>query len=118
MLHIGPVATGSLVSADPQLRQEFSSRYGVLAFNQADLAAVIESIYGNRKDQVNGFSRVTGILNPWQVPTFNIVFFQYMLILGMTDYRDGTREREWQQYSVLMAAAVLKAIVEDMPPPE
>ena len=45
-------------------------------------------------------------------------FFQYMLILGMTDYRDGTKEKDWQQYSVLMAAAVLKAIVEDMPPPK
>lgn len=41
-----------------------------------------------------------------------------MLILGMTDYRDGTKEKDWQQYSVLMAAAVLKAIVEDMPPPK
>lgn len=53
MIHIGPVAAGRHVSADPQLRQEFSSRYGVSAFNQADLAAVVESIYGNRKDQVN-----------------------------------------------------------------
>jgi len=93
MIHIGPVAAGRLVSGDPQLRQEFSSRYSVSAFNQADLAAVIESIYGNRKDQ-------------------------YMLILGMTDYRDGTKEKDWQQYSVLMAAAVLKAIVEDMPQPK
>ena len=44
--------------------------------------------------------------------------FKYMLILGMTDYRDGTKEKVWQQYSVLMAAAVLKAIVEEMPPPK
>jgi hypothetical protein len=43
--------------------------------------------------------------------------FQYMLIRGMTDYRDGTKEREWQQYSSLMAAAVLRAIVEEMEPP-
>ena len=56
MIHIGPVAAGRLVSGDPQLRQEFSSRYSVSAFNQADLAAVIESIYGNRKDQVKELS--------------------------------------------------------------
>merc|ERR1719367_983825 len=93
MIHVGPVAAGRLVATDPQFRQEFSSRYRVSAFNQADLAAVVESIYGNRKDQ-------------------------YMLILGMTDYRDGTKEKVWQQYSVLMAAAVLKAIVEEMPPPK
>ena len=56
MIHVGPVAAGRLVSGDPQLRQEFSSRYSVSAFNQADLAAVIESIYGNRKDQVKEMS--------------------------------------------------------------
>ena len=52
MIHLGPVAAGRQVSSDNQLRQEFSSRYGVAAFDQADLAAVVESIYGNRKDQV------------------------------------------------------------------
>ena len=53
MIHVGPVAAGRLVATDPQFRQEFSSRYRVSAFNQADLAAVVESIYGNRKDQVS-----------------------------------------------------------------
>jgi hypothetical protein len=39
------------VSLDDQLRQEFSRRHGILAFD-AELDAVVESIYGNRKDQV------------------------------------------------------------------
>ena len=57
-----------------------------------ELDAVVESIYGNRKDQ-------------------------YVLIRGITDYRDGTTEKEWQQYSSLMAASVFRSIVEAMPPP-
>jgi hypothetical protein len=40
-----------------------------------------------------------------------------MLIKGMADYKDGTRRKDWQQYSALMAAAVLRTVVESMPPP-
>ncbi len=39
------------VSLDDQLRQEFSRRNGIVAFD-SELDAVVESIYGNRKDQV------------------------------------------------------------------
>lgn len=88
MLHVGPVASGKSIALDDQLRQEYASRNGILAFD-SDLETVVESIYGNRKDQ-------------------------YTLIRGMADYRDGTRRKEWQQYASLMAASVLKAIVEEM----
>lgn len=57
-----------------------------------ELDAVVESIYGNRKDQ-------------------------YVLIRGITDYKDGTTEKEWQHYSALMAAAVFRSVVEAMQPP-
>lgn len=40
-----------------------------------------------------------------------------MLIKGMADYKDGTYSKEWQQYAALMAAAVLRSVVECMPPP-
>ena len=88
MLHVGPVASGKSIALDDQLRQEYASRNGILAFD-SDLETVVESIYGNRKDQ-------------------------YTLIRGMADYRDGTRRKEWQQYASLMAASVLKAIVEEI----
>ena len=51
VLHLGPVAAGRQVSLDDQLRQEFSRRNGIVAFD-SELDAVVESIYGNRKDQV------------------------------------------------------------------
>ena len=94
MLHLGPVASGRQIALDDQLRQEFSARHLIACFD-TELDAVVESIYGNRKDC-------------------------YMLIRGITDYRDGTRDgsREWAQYSALMAAAVLRAVVEEMDPPE
>jgi hypothetical protein len=52
MIHLGPVAAGRQVALDDQLRQEFSRRHGIVAFN-TELDAVVESIYGNRKDQVS-----------------------------------------------------------------
>jgi len=36
------------------------------------------------------------------------------MIRGMADYKDGTRRKDWQQYAALMAAAVLRTIVEQM----
>ena len=51
VLQLGPVAAGRQVALDDQLRQEFSRRNGIVAFN-TELDAVVESIYGNRKDQV------------------------------------------------------------------
>ena len=48
-VHLGLVASGRCVVSDPQLHQDFASELGVLAFDQ-EMDAVVESIYGNRKD--------------------------------------------------------------------
>ena len=47
MLHHGPIAAGKSVALDDQMRQEYASRNGILAFD-SELDAVVESIYGNR----------------------------------------------------------------------
>lgn len=52
VLHLGPVAAGRQIALHDQLRQEYSRRHGIVAFD-TELDAVVESIYGNRKDQVN-----------------------------------------------------------------
>ena len=80
------------MALDDRLRQEFARRHGIICFD-LELDAVVESIYVNRKDN-------------------------YTLIRGIADYRDGSREREWQNYASLMAASVLRAIVEAMDEPE
>lgn len=101
MLHVGPIGAGRRVAFNERLRHDFSSRFhGILAFD-CELDSVIESIFGNRKDS-------------------------YMLIRGIADYKDGTTGsatrgtrgssggKDWQQYAALMAAAVLKAVVNEM----
>ena len=49
MIHLGPVASGRQVVSHEQMRQEFSSQVGILAYD-AEFDSVVESIYGNRKD--------------------------------------------------------------------
>lgn len=90
VLHIGPVAAGRGVALDDQLRQEFAYKNGVLAYD-SELDAAVESIYGNRKDH-------------------------YMLIRGISDYKDGTRRKEWQQYAALVAASAAKKIIQSIEP--
>ena len=102
-LHIGPIGAGRRVAFNERLRHDFSARFhGILAFD-CELDSVIESIFGNRKDS-------------------------YMLIRGISDYKDGTTGsatrgtrggggsggKDWQQYAALMAASVLKSVVNQM----
>lgn len=87
-LHLSPIASGRQVVRSDQLRQQFSSRFGVLAFD-CEYDAVIESILGNCKES-------------------------FICIRGISDYRDGTRKKEWQPYSALAAASVMKAIISRM----
>lgn len=39
-----------------------------------------------------------------------------MVIRGVADYRDGTKRRDWQNYAALVAAAFMRAVVENLPP--
>lgn len=48
-VHLGLIASGRCVVADARLHQDFAAELGVLAFDQ-EMDAVVESVYGNRKD--------------------------------------------------------------------
>lgn len=85
MIHLGPIAAGRQVCKDDQLRQDFASRFGILAFD-TEYDAVIESVFGNRKDC-------------------------YVIIRGISDYKDGSRRKEWQPYASLAAAAFTKSVI-------
>ncbi|CAB4066442.1 unnamed protein product [Lepeophtheirus salmonis] len=90
VVHLGPIAAGRKVAHNDQLRQLFANQNGILAYD-SEVDAVVESIFGNRKDQ-------------------------YMLIRGMCDYQDGSsKSHQWKQYAALMAASVLKCIINEMP---
>lgn len=87
-VHLGPIGGGRAVIKDQTLRQDFATHYGCLGFDY-EFDPVLESIFGNRKDH-------------------------YMCIRGMSDYRDGMRNKEWQPYASLAAAAFMKAVIMTM----
>ncbi|XP_078046422.1 uncharacterized protein LOC144474909 isoform X1 [Augochlora pura] len=90
-IHLAPVASGRQIARDDQLRQKFSARFGALAFD-AEMDAVVESILGNCRES-------------------------FAVIRGISDYKDGSRIKEWQPYASLAAASVMKSIICAMDPP-
>lgn len=87
----GPIGAGKPMVREDALRLDFSTRHACAAFD-TEFDQVIESIVGNRKDSF-GFIR------------------------GVTDYLDGTKNVEWQPYASLAAAAFMKTVIENLPPP-
>ncbi|XP_076647532.1 uncharacterized protein LOC143356049 isoform X1 [Halictus rubicundus] len=90
-IHLVPVASGRYIARDDQLRQKFAARFGALAFD-AEMDAVVESILGNCRES-------------------------FAVIRGISDYKDGSRIKEWQPYASLAAASVMKSIICAMDPP-
>ncbi|XP_046821328.1 uncharacterized protein LOC124948962 isoform X3 [Vespa velutina] len=90
-IHLAPIASGRQIARDDQLRQKFATRFGALAFD-AEMDAVVESILGNCREN-------------------------FAVIRGISDYKDGSRIKEWQPYASLAAASVMKAVICAMDPP-
>ncbi|XP_073943182.1 uncharacterized protein isoform X2 [Choristoneura fumiferana] len=90
-VHCAPVAGGRAVSAAGEARAAFAARARARAYD-CELDAVLDSVVGNRKDC-------------------------FVSVRGISDYRDGTRGKDWQPHAALAAAAVMKAIVAAMDPP-
>ncbi|KAK9871148.1 hypothetical protein WA026_011430 [Henosepilachna vigintioctopunctata] len=90
-IHLGSIASGRQIVKDDTLRQKFAAQMGVLSFD-CEFDTVIESILGNCKDS-------------------------FICIRGISDYKDGTRQKEWQPYASLVSASVMKAIICGLEPP-
>ncbi|XP_039749383.1 uncharacterized protein LOC120626142 isoform X1 [Pararge aegeria] len=90
-VHCAPVAGGRAVSCAGEARAAFASHARALAYD-CELDAVLDSVVGNCKDC-------------------------FLSIRGISDYRDGTRGKEWQPNAALAAAAVMKAIILALEPP-
>ncbi|XP_063909008.1 uncharacterized protein LOC135126793 isoform X2 [Zophobas morio] len=90
-IHLSTIASGRQVVRDDRLRQQFAAEVGALAFD-CEFDAVIESVLGNCKDS-------------------------FVIIRGISDYKDGTRRKEWQPYASLAAASVMKSIICGLEPP-
>lgn len=84
-LHLGPIGSGyDLVKSDT-LRTEFAKQHGLIA-TDVELNSVLDSIVGNCRDS-------------------------FLVVKGISDYKDGTTTKKWQNYSSLCAASVMKSIV-------
>ncbi|GBP39437.1 Histone-lysine N-methyltransferase SETMAR [Eumeta japonica] len=86
-----PVGGGRAAACAGEARLAFAARTRVLAYD-CELDAVLDSVVGNRKDC-------------------------FICVRGISDYRDGTRGKEWQPHAALSAAAVAKALICAMDPP-
>lgn len=84
-IHFGAIGSGRMLMRDDASRLAFANQHGLLAFDP-EFDAVIESVFGNRKDN-------------------------YVFIRGVSDYKDGTKKKEWQPNAALAAAAFMKAVI-------
>lgn len=84
-LHLGPIGSGyDLVKSDT-LRTEFAKQHGLIA-TDVELNSVLDSVVGNCRDS-------------------------FLVVKGISDYKDGITNKKWQNYASLAAASVMKAIV-------
>lgn len=84
-VHLGPIGSGSGQIRSDSLRSEFAKKYNLLA-TDIEMSSVLDSVMGNCKDS-------------------------FILVKGISDYKDGWSTRKWQNYAALAAASVMKSIV-------
>lgn len=84
-LHLGPIGSGYDKVKSDTLRTEFAKQHGLVA-TDVELNSVLDSVVGNCRDS-------------------------FLVVKGISDYKDGTTTKKWQNYSSLCAASVMKAIV-------
>ncbi|XP_077291307.1 uncharacterized protein LOC143914814 isoform X2 [Arctopsyche grandis] len=88
-VQLGPlVGVGSIAAA---ARGSLTNHCNAVALT-APLHPVLDSVIGNCRDS-------------------------FICIRGISDYQDGSRGKEWQPYSSLVAAAVMKSLICAMDPP-
>ncbi|KAK3597070.1 hypothetical protein CHS0354_022076 [Potamilus streckersoni] len=90
-IHFGVYGSGKTIAKEYDVRLDFAGRYDLVAID-SEFDQVLESIHGNRKDS-------------------------YIFIRGVSDYSDGSRNKEWLPYAALAAAAVTKSIVKSFANP-
>lgn len=84
-LHLGPIGSGYELVKSDTLRTEFAKQHGLIA-TDVDLNSVLDSVVGNCRDS-------------------------FLVVKGISDYKDGTTTKKWQNYAALSAASVMKSIV-------
>ncbi|CAF1010450.1 unnamed protein product [Rotaria sordida] len=90
-IRFGMIAGGKNILTNDYLKSTLCDRCNVLCFD-SEIDQVIAAIQGNRTES-------------------------FMIIRGVSDYHDGTLNKEWQPFSSLCAAAFMKTIIYKIPKP-
>ena len=107
-LHLGPIGSGKEIVRSDTSRIEFAREHGLLA-TDVEMGSVLDSIRGNCRDS---FILVKGEFASFEVsPRKSLTFLPPSLLTGISDYKDGTTTKKWQNHASLAAAAVMKSII-------
>ncbi|XP_054728107.1 uncharacterized protein LOC129237406 isoform X1 [Anastrepha obliqua] len=90
-LHLGPIGSGRDLVRSDNSRMDFAKKYGLLA-TDVEMSSVLDSIIGNCRES-------------------------FILVKGISDYKDGMSTRKWQNFASLAAAAVVKSVICGMDAP-
>jgi len=88
-IRFGMIAGGKNILTNDYLKTTLCDRCNVLCFD-SEIDQVIAAVQGNRTES-------------------------FMIIRGISDYHDGTLNKEWQPFSSLCAAAFMKTIIYKIP---
>ncbi|CAF0984238.1 unnamed protein product [Adineta steineri] len=89
IIRFGMIAGGKNILTNDYFKSTLSEKCNVLCFD-SEIDQVIAAIQGNRTES-------------------------FMIIRGISDYHDGTLNKEWQPYSSLCAASFMKTIIYKIP---
>ena len=89
IIRFGMIAGGKNLLTNDYLKSTLCDKCNVLCFD-SEIDQVIAAIQGNRTES-------------------------FMVIRGVSDYHDGTLNKEWQPFSALCAAAFMKTIIYKIP---
>lgn len=84
-LHLGPIGSSWDLVKSETSRTEYAKKFGIIA-TDVELNSVLDSVVGNCRDS-------------------------FLVVKGISDYKDGTTTKKWQNYASLSAASVMKSIV-------
>ncbi|CAF0973880.1 unnamed protein product [Rotaria magnacalcarata] len=90
-IRFGMIAGGKNIITNDYLKTTLCDKCNVLCFD-SEIDQVIAAVQGNRTES-------------------------FMIIRGISDYHDGTLNKEWQPFSALCAAAFMKTIIYKIPKP-
>jgi nucleoside phosphorylase len=89
IIRFGMIAGGKNLLTNDYFKTTLSEKCNVLCFD-SEIDQVLAAIQGNRTES-------------------------FMIIRGISDYHDGTLNKEWQPYSALCAASLMKTIIYRIP---